>query len=636
LLYTNFIADYKNNIIEMMNSKINLLASTSRSGLVFNDNEAVTILLTSLNEYKAIRYVQIYNADMQLFAQYKSQAEQVDLPVEDYKDKPFFQNDNIYVSQSIMMDDDYLGVIVLSASLNSSIVHKKNYLLILSLVLLSSLIMAFILNWQLQKRLTAPIRELIALVGYVAENKRYHKRLNSNRDDEIGDLILGVNTMLDTIETHETQLFQRANYDELTELPNRHLLMERLSHGIHAAQRNKSEMALLFLDLDRFKIINDSLGHRVGDELLMQVAAKLTNTMRKSDSISRWGGDEFVILIENIGQALYVEHIIEKLIVELERPMMVADHLLHISTSIGIAFFPKDGKDSLSLLKHADISMYKAKAKGPGKYEYFERSMLNDSVQRLTMEMQVHKALENKDFFLVYQPQVAVNSECIVGFEVLIRWNLNGRFVPPDEFLPVIEEVGLMYELTLWILAQACKQNKSWQRAGLLPVTMAVNLSASFIMHPDCQKNIQSILSDSGLSPRYLEIELTENTFINSRITAVSVLRTLQDIGIKIAIDDFGTGYSCMSYLKDLPIGTLKIDGSFITGLGLSATNEGIVQSIIMLGKSLEMMIVAECVETELQRSILQRMECDIIQGYLYSTPLTVDGAEKFLANARP
>ncbi|MFT5813104.1 MAG: diguanylate cyclase (GGDEF)-like protein, partial [Psychroserpens sp.] len=410
LLYTNFIADYKNNLIEMMNSKINLLASTSRSGLIFNDNEAVTILLTSLNEYKAIRYVQIYNADMQLFAQYNSMGEQVDFPLEDYKDKPFFKNDNLYVSQSIMMSDDYLGVIVLSASLNSSIVHKKNYLLILSLVLLSSLMMAFILNWQLQKRLTAPILKLITLVGYVAENKSYHKRLKSNRDDEIGDLILGVNTMLDTIETHEIELFRRANYDELTKLPNRHLLMERLSHGINFAQRNKSEMALLFLDLDRFKIINDSLGHRIGDELLKQIADKLSNSMRKSDSISRWGGDEFVILIDNVGQALDVEHIIEKIIVELEQPMMVEDHLLHVSTSIGIAFFPKDGKDSLSLLKHADISMYKAKAKGPGKYEYFELSMLNDSVQRLTMEIQVHKALENKDFFLVYQPKVAVNS----------------------------------------------------------------------------------------------------------------------------------------------------------------------------------------------------------------------------------
>jgi EAL domain-containing protein (putative c-di-GMP-specific phosphodiesterase class I) len=193
-----------------------------------------------------------------------------------------------------------------------------------------------------------------------------------------------------------------------------------------------------------------------------------------------------------------------------------------------------------------------------------------------------------------------------------------------------------MYELTLWILAEACKQNKSWQSSGLLPVTMAINISTSFIMHPDCLKNVQSILSNSGLEPRYLEIELTENTFINSRITAVSVLRNFQDIGIKIAIDDFGTGYSCMSYLKDLPIGTLKIDGSFIKGLGVSATNEGIVRSIIMLAKSLNMKIVAECVETELQRSILQSMECDIIQGYLYSTPLTVDGAEKFLANARP
>jgi len=632
LLYSNFIADYKNNLIEVMNSKITLLAATSRSALVFDDNEAGTALLASLKEYKATRYVQIYNTDMELFAEYKRLGQHIDVPVEDYDKGAFFKNENIYLSQRIMMGDDYLGIIVLSADTKSLNVQKRNYRLILSSVLIASLLMAFILNWRLQKRLTAPILELIGLVDYVAQHKSYHKRLDSDRDDEIGNLILGVNTMLDTIETHETQLFQRANYDELTQLPNRHLLMERLSHGIHVATRSKTEMALLFLDLDRFKIINDSLGHRIGDEVLAQVAAKLSNILRKCDSISRWGGDEFVILLENVKEVSVVERIIKKIIVELGHPMVVEEHLLHVSTSIGIARFPKDGKDSLSLIKHADISMYKAKAKGPGRYEYFERGMLNDSVQRLTMEMQVHKALENKDFFLVYQPQVAVNSECIVGFEALIRWNLNGRFVPPNEFLPVIEEVGLMYELSLWILAQACKQNKMWQRAGFSPVTVAVNLSASFIMHPDCVKNIQSILTDTGLAPKYLEIELTENTFINSRITAVSVLRTLQAIGINIAIDDFGTGYSCMSYLKDLPIGTLKIDGSFITGLGQSQANEGIVQSIITLGKSLDMMIVAECVETEQQRCILHSMKCDIIQGYLFSTPLAIDDAASYLA----
>ena len=636
LLYSNFINDYQNNLIEDMNSKINLLAATSRSALIFNDNEAGNVLLSSLKKYKATRYVQIYNTDMELFAEYKRVGQIIDVPVEDYKNNAFFKNENVYLSQRIMMGDDYLGVIVLSADTKSLNVQKNNYLLISSSVLFASLIMAFILNWQLQKRLTAPILELINLVGYIAENKSYHKRLDTHRGDEIGELILGVNTMLDTIETHERQLFQRANYDELTQLPNRHLLMERLSHGIHAAKRSKTEIALLFLDLDRFKIINDSLGHRIGDELLVQVAAKLSNTLRKSDSISRWGGDEFVILLENVEGVFHIEHIIKKIILELCRPMVVEDHLLHVSTSIGVARFPKDGKDSLSLLKHADISMYKAKEKGLGKHEYFERGMLNDSVQRLTMEMQVHKALENKDFFLVYQPQVAVESECIIGFEALIRWNLNGRFVPPTEFLPVIEEVGLMYELSLWILAQACKQNKMWQRAGFSPVTVAVNLSASFIMHPDCVENIQSTLTDTGLAPKYLEIELTENTFINSRITAVSVLRTLQAIGINIAIDDFGTGYSCMSYLKDLPIGTLKIDGSFITGLGQSQANEGIVQSIITLGKSLDMMIVAECVETEQQRSILQSMKCDIIQGYLFSPPLIVDDAASYLAKYSP
>ena len=631
LLFSNFIAAYEDNLKEVMRSKITLLAATSASALVFGDQESAATLLSSLKEHTATRYVQMYNADQQLFAEYRRSGQLVDVDIDDYESDAFFKNKNIYLSQPILMNGEYLGVIVISADTNSLNEQKNRYILIASTVLFISLVLAYLLNWQLQKRLTAPISDLINLVSYVAKNKKYHRRLDSARDDEIGDLTLGVNTMLDTIEAHETQLFQRANYDELTQLPNRHLLMERLTHGINTATRNKTEIALLFLDLDRFKVVNDSLGHRVGDELLVQVAGKLVNTLRKSDSISRWGGDEFVMLLENIKDVEDIDNIVEKIVEELAKPTMTGGHLLHVSTSIGIARFPQDGDDSVSLLKHADISMYRAKAQGPGKFEYFNPTMLNDSVKRLTLEVTVHEAFEKKDFFMVYQPQVAVASGNVVGLEALIRWNFDGSFVPPDEFLPVIEEVGLMHDLSLWVLEQACQQNVDWQNAGFPPVSIAVNLPPSFILHVDCTEKVQSILRKTGLAAKYLEIELTENTFIGSGLAAVSVLKSLRDIGVIIALDDFGTGYSCLSYLKDLPIGTLKIDGSFIQGLGVSQANDGIVQSIITLGKSLGMTLVAECVETERQRNLLEHMECDIIQGYLYSKPLSAADAASFL-----
>lgn len=633
LLYSNFIDGYKDNLIEVMRSKITLLAATSNSALLFDDKQAATALLSSLKQYRATRFVQIYDVNMNLFAEYKRPGQSVDMPIEDFSNEAFFKNQNIYLSHQIVMGDDNLGVILISADTNSLKKQQQRYILIAILVFVGSLLLTYLLNWRLQKLLTAPISDLIGLVGYVASKKKYHKRLGNKRNDEIGDLILGVNTMLDTIEKHEKQLYTRANYDDLTKLPNRHLLNERLSHGINAASRNKSEIALLFLDLDRFKIINDSLGHPVGDKLLVQVAVKLVKTLRKSDSVFRWGGDEFVVVLENIQQIEDIEVIVRKIIDELCKPSKVAGHLLHISTSIGIARFPQDGEDSLSLLKHADISMYKAKAKGPGQYSYFNRDMLNDSVQRLTLEMQVHKAFEEKHFFLMYQPQLSNNGEFIVGFEALIRWKCDGVFVSPEQFLPIVEDVGLMGQLSLWVLEQACAQNVSWQKAGFAPGRIAVNLPASFIMQPQCLEYIYAILEKTGLAPEFLEVEITENTFLDPTSDAISVLQALKNVGVSIAIDDFGTGYSCMSYLQDLPIGTLKIDGSFINGLGLSQANDGIVQSIITLGKSLDLVLVGECVETKEQLNILNNMQCDFIQGYFFSKPLMIDNATSFLAS---
>jgi diguanylate cyclase (GGDEF)-like protein len=635
LLYSNFINDYKNNLMDSMASKVNLLADSSVSALLFDDQQSAKDILFTLEQNPSIRYAQIYDRNNQLFAEFTRPGQIIDNIPLDTSNTPFFKGNNFYSLRQIIKDNEFLGVILISANTDTLAVQKKKYILTAGILLLSSFLLACIFNWKLQQKLSAPIKDLINLVVYVAKYKRYHKRLDNKSADEVGDLILGVNAMLDTIQINESQLYERANYDELTKLPNRHLFMERLSQAIKNADRNKTEIAVLFLDLDRFKIINDSLGHSVGDQLLVQVTAKILPTVRLSDTVCRWGGDEFVLLLDNINQSENIQFVIEKIIKVLSSPNIIGNHSLHVSTSIGIACYPNDGRDAMSLLKHADISMYKAKAEGPGKFKYFNSSMLDGSVKRLTLELKVRKAFEENEFFLVYQPQLSGKTKTLVGFEALIRWKCDGKFISPEEFLPIIEEIGLMYDLSLWVLKQACEQNVSWQRAGLKPISVAVNLPASFILRPESMEKVLEIITVTGLAPEYLEVELTENTFLDARENAVLVLNSLVDLGVSIALDDFGTGYSCLAYLQYIPVKKLKIDGAFIKELGRNEANEAIVQSIIMLGKGLKMSIVAECVETEEQLSILRDMDCDVIQGYLFSKPLIADEATNFILKSQ-
>jgi len=635
LLYANFIGEHRDNLVELMLSKAVLLAGNSRSAIVFEDQESASRVLSSLGQYASTRYAQIYDANLALFAEYTRAGERADPLLPQLENSVFFKDQNVYVTHKIYMDDEYLGMILISADTNSLQVQQRRYVLIASLVFFATTILAYVLNWRLQTLLSKPVGDLIGLVRHVAENKHYEKRLEVDRADEIGDLMHGVNTMLDTIQRHETELHQRANYDELTQLPNRHLLMERISRAIIAGRRHGTGVAILFLDLDRFKVINDSLGHSVGDDLLVQVAGKLLRVLRESDSVCRWGGDEFVMVLEDVHQAEDAEKAARKVTAELSKPFFVGDHLLQVSTSIGIACFPQDGDDGMTLMKHADISMYQAKAQGAGEFRFFSPDMLGQSMRRLTLEMKVRKALEKSEFSLVYQPQVSAKTDDIAGFEALLRWDTEVEFSSPAEFLPVIEEVGLMDQLSRWVLEQACEQNVSWQKAGLPRVKVAVNLPVSFISRLHCLETIKGILEKTGLEPQYLEIEITEENFMVSTSIARDVLEPLNTLGVNIAIDDFGTGYSSMSYLQELPIAVLKIDGSFVRALGVSKAAEGIVQSIITLGKSLDLTIVAECVETAQQLRMLKRMECDVIQGYLYSMPLSACEASVYLLSSR-
>lgn len=631
LFFTTFVQNHEDNMVEVTQGKATLLGATSASALLFADKYSAVQALAFLEQYATTRYAQIYDANGALFAEYIRPGEEVDFWLTDFEEGLFFANGNVYVSHTITLDNENLGVIVVSESGNASLAQRQRYLAIGSLIFFGSVVLAYMLNWRLQKLLAVPVSRLVEFVRHVAEHKVYHQRLDVLRQDEIGDVVSGVNAMLDTIERHESELYARANYDELTGLPNRHMLGDRLSHSIEIASRRKNSLALLFLDLDRFKVINDSLGHGLGDAVLVAVARILSGLLRQSDSVCRFGGDEFIILLEDIERDESVEYIAGKILAELAKPLHLEGHVLHVSASIGVAQFPHHGGDAATLLRHADMSMYHAKAQAPGQIHYFHRDMETLSKQRLSLEVQVHKALEEREFSLVYQPQINLASGEIVGFEVLVRWLVNGRYVPPTDFLPVLAEAGLMDRFSRWVLEEACMQNSAWQAAGLLPVKVAVNLPATFFNDGRAVADIMSILEKSGLNARWLEIEITEDTFIASTSSAVKSLASLRDKGVTIAIDDFGTGYSCMSYLQNLPVTVLKIDGCFVRGISTKA-NSGIVRSITTLGKSLDMLVVAECVETEQQAAVLKDIGCDILQGYLYSKPLCVDDAQDYLA----
>lgn len=649
LLYGKYVSDHKTRLLENLYGKAQLMAATSRSALLFGDTQAASEVLSSLKSFPATQYAMLLDKDNNLFASYQRDPEKR-LP--DYQELQNKLDSSTYltVHHPVRMDNEVIGYVIMESDSDALSDQRGNYLLILALVFIVSLSVSFFLHWRLQAFLAAPMNKLVELVGYVARNRRYNRRVRLKGSDELGTLITGVNSMLDTIEEHEKQLhahserleslvalrteqlFNRANYDALTQLPNRHLLVDRLNHGIDNASRENSQMALMFLDLDRFKYINDNLGHAVGDDLLVQVAEKLSSVVRKADSVCRWGGDEFIILLEHLHSKEDIIPLAEQIIFTLSEPIELSGNQLHISTSIGIARFPDDGTDASTLLRHADVAMYRAKEKGLSQYCFFEHDMIDGSLERLTLEHKLRLALENKSFHLVYQPQICTETGRVCGIEALIRWQDDELgLLNPVQFLPVAEDVGLMHSLSLWVLEEACGQNASWQALGCEQTRVAVNLPASFIMHPNAVEQITQILEKTGLSAKSLEIEITENTFISNTEHAIRVLEQLRQMGINIAVDDFGTGYSSMSYLRDLPVGTLKIDGSFVRQMGVDNINDGIIQSIITLGKSLGLSLIAECVENQQQATQLKDMGCDMIQGYYFSRPLSVEDTTEFL-----
>ncbi|BAV34122.1 diguanylate cyclase [Sulfuricaulis limicola] len=442
------------------------------------------------------------------------------------------------------------------------------------------------------------------------------------------------NKLAEQVQIAKVQLDHLAHHDVLTDLPNRVLLQDRLNQAIELARRQGRQLAVMFMDLDQFKHINDSLGHAVGDQLLQSVAQRLVGCVRQSDTISRQGGDEFVLLLPCIERAEDAALSAHKMLTALTAPHRIDRHDLHISVSIGISIYPDDGQDAETLIRSADTAMYHAKENGRNNYMFFEQDMNARAVQRQSTEAGLRRALERREFVLHYQPKINLHSGAIVGVEALIRWQHPEQgLLPPAQFVPVAEDCGLILPIGRWVLREACCQARAWRQAGLPPIIVAINTSALEFRAKDFFQNIRAALEETHLEPRYLELELTESILMRVVGYTDEVLHALADLGVKLTLDDFGTGYSSLSYLSKFPIDTLKIDRSFVRQITSNPDDAAIVSAVISLGKSLKRRVIAEGVETPEQYAFLLARHCDEGQGYYFGRPVQAGEFAGLLAN---
>jgi len=430
----------------------------------------------------------------------------------------------------------------------------------------------------------------------------------------------------------EGRLDYLAYHDPLTALPNRLLLNDRIEHALQRAHREKRQIAVFFLDLDRFKNVNDSLGHPVGDRLLKEVALRIKSMIRNEDTLARLGGDEFIILLEDVTNTQHLVNLADKLIKAFLNTFLVKGHELQLTMSLGISLYPKDGKDSATLIKNADAAMYQAKAEGRNNYQFYTAALTSIVFERLLLENALRQALKNNELILHYQPQYSLISGKMISAEALIRWQHPERgLLYPDKFIPLAEETGLIISIGEWVLHTACAQMKQWQQENLAIEYIAVNVSRHQCQRSEFVDTVKKALQASEIDPRYLELEITESIIMQQLERGINILDELKVLGVSIGIDDFGTGYSSLSYLKQLPVHKLKIDRSFISDVTENKDDAAITQAIIALAQSLQLTVLAEGVETEEQLAFLKQQGCHEAQGYLYSIPVSAEQFRQLL-----
>lgn len=524
---------------------------------------------------------------------------------------------------------------LLTAKLN----ENRNKLFIL--LLLVTVLIVFILRFIFSRDLAIPLKALMMQIHKI-EHRDYSISVKLKTGDEIESISKSINNLSLAVRSRESSLQESqknleylSNHDALTNLPNRRLFNIRLEHAINLAKRNQTKLAVLFLDLDEFKQVNDSLGHDLGDELLQVVSKRLSDSLRNSDTIARIGGDEFHILIENIISVSEINNIVQKILDEFKALFLCCDHEISITTSIGVAIYPYDGLDNNSLIKNSDLAMYQSKKKGRNNFSYFSKNLSEQLNEQIEKTSALKTAIETFDeFFLLYQPKISAKTGKIVAVEALIRWNSSKLgFIRPDQFIALAEQTNLIVPLGEWILKQACSDFVTLQKKGCILDHISINISNKQLINSDLLHFLQQTIKTTGIEAHQVELEITESYIVSDEKNALQTLQDFRAMNVNLAIDDFGTGYSSLSYLQKLPVTRLKIDKSFVDNLPESDENIAIVNAIIVLAKAFNLAITAEGVETEAQLAFLKNAQCDEIQGYFYAKPLSITELEQFYSD---
>jgi len=646
--YLKINKDLTQSLIDQAVLQAKMIAEKNKNLVSSRSDRKAKLQLEQLSKTASIKAAAILLSNQSLLAYYPDQQS---LSLLDLSNKqPLTVNkDNLLIVESITQHGQLIGYIYIYHDLIELGAHERNYLIVFVLIFLIIWFMSMQLAKYFQSLMTDPIIQMLAHINGIYKTGNFEQRLNIRSNDEIAELTQGFNQVLAAVQERENeltmhskqlqrlvevrteQLYKKAHFDSLTGLPNRYLLVDRLHQAITKAARNHSILAVLFLDLDRFKVINDNLGHQNGDLLLKEAGKRLLKLSRETDTVARLGGDEFVFLLEDLSSPKDPVRTARRIINSFETPFHLQDHILHITTSIGISVYPGDGLNFETLLQNADISMYHAKNKGPGNFSFYTSDMNESSLERLKIESNLRTAIENEEFYLVYQPQLNLKDNSCRNVEALLRWkNKDVGLISPEVYVRIAEETGIINKIDLWVISQACQQIKSWNEQGFSDMTVAINVSAGHLISDSLLEYLKEQIEINQINASQIEIEITEAVFIKHTERTVKTLHALKALGFRIAIDDFGTGYSSLQYIQDFPADTLKLDGMFIRDLENNETSQGIVQSTIILAHSLGLELVTECVENQFQLDFIRKQGGDLIQGYIYAKPLMPDALPDF------
>lgn len=538
----------------------------------------------------------------------------------------------------ILVDTHVVGYVRMISTMDSINIQIDALLNRGLMYILIAIITGGAIGWFIVRNLTHQLNVLLLAAIQVAKGNYEIQLPTFKNNDDISNMGRAFSLMIDSIHKHiselsseimkrkeiEAVLDYKANYDSLTHLPNRVLFLDRLDHAIDNAKRQNKQMAVMLIDLDRFKEINDSLGHEIGDKLLILVSKMMRESLRETDTVSRLGGDEFMIILEDIEQLEVVGQVASNIISILQSPLDIDEHRLYISCSIGICIYPLNGEDAQSLMRNADSAMYKAKDEGRNTYQYYTQELTDKALRRVSLESNLRRGIKKEEFVVYFQPKVHGITDELIGMEALVRWqDPTLGMISPAEFIPLAEETGLIIAIDQLVMKQAISQIVQWRNEGLNPGILSLNLAMKQLWKQDFFETIRTLLEESGCQPQWIELEITEGEIMKNPTKAIGILKQLSSYGIRLAIDDFGTGYSSLAYLKRLPVDILKIDQSFVRDIPHDEEDVAIVLAVIALANSMNLEVIAEGVETIEQKNLLVENGCPHIQGYFYSRPIS-------------